>query len=304
MVASKNNATGNRGGEVNRKLLDEIQLALLKGRTWRYLRYVHFRDAIARIANEVETVCVCGAGHGLAELAVAVEFPFLRFTLTDIIAKGYPNYHRTMDLCWRNGVTNMAFSIWDVLRPTERRFDLVASTEMLEHVPDAPRAARNMRDAATRYVYCLVPYADDRTNRNERRRAMVWKENEHFVCGYDAKSLESMFGEAEFVEPTYRHESGLAVRRTLSATSDEDIARNAEGLKRDALADLVGGSGSDSPNDAHLGIKILARANAPRPEKPIIPPKMDLDALVERYFGANADRTQAPGADVAMAAAS
>jgi len=32
--------------------------------------------------------------------AIALAFPHVQFTLTDIIEKGCPNYHRAMDYTW------------------------------------------------------------------------------------------------------------------------------------------------------------------------------------------------------------
>jgi hypothetical protein len=253
--------------------LQIIQQALLRGRTWRYLRYLHFREYLSRVSNEVETVCVCGAGHGLAELACAIEFPHIEFTLTDIIAEGYPNYHRAMSHAWRWGINNMRFSVWNVLHVTDRRFDLVASTEMLEHVPDIPRAVRNMRKAATKYVYCLVPFADDRTNADTAKRQRVWADHKHFVFGFDRKSMESLFGQAEHIAGAYWSDAGLPFRQKLMTMADSDIDSAVEELVRQAVSDLR----DDVPNtlkDA-AGIKILARADTTVQATPLLPPSLE-----------------------------
>jgi hypothetical protein len=253
--------------------IDRVRLALLRGRTWRYLRYIHFRNTISQIAHEIETVCVAGAGHGLAELAVALEFPHLRFTLTDIIAKGYPNYHGTMDLCWRYGVDNMAFSVWNVLQPTSRRFDLICSTEMLEHVPDAPLAARNMKEAAKKYVYCLVPYSDGPTNNNLADRERAWERNEHFVFGYDEVSLSSLFGEPTHIAGTYWADAGLQFRKRLTNATNEEINRDYRELTVLAETDIR----VEVPKSLKeaQGIKILSRADAPTPASPNLPPTLE-----------------------------
>jgi hypothetical protein len=253
--------------------LHAVQKGLLRGRTWRYLRYLHFRDYLARVADEIESVCVCGAGHGLAELACALEFPHITFTLTDIIAPGYPNYHRAMSHAWQWGVDNMRFSIWNVLHHTERRFDLVASTEMIEHVTDVPRSVRNMRNAATKYVYCLAPFADDATNADAAKRNRVWEDHKHFVFGFDQKSLESLFGPAEQVSGAYWSDAGLPFRLKLKDMSDEDIESSVEELAEEAKADLREGVPETLRQAA--GIKILARADAPVPKSPLLPPALD-----------------------------
>lgn len=254
--------------------LPVVQLALLRGRTWRYLRYLHFRDYLSRVSNEVETVCVCGAGHGFAELACALEFPHIKFTLTDIIADGYPNYHRTMVHAWRWGLNNMQFFVWNVLHQTERRFDLVASTEMLEHVPDIPRAVRNMRKAATKYVYCLLPFADDATNADPVKRERVWKDHQHFIFGLDQKSLLSLFGEAEHMAGAYWHDAGLPFRQKLGAMTEAEIESSVEMLANEALCDLRDAVPRSLREAA--GIKILAKADAPLTSNvPLLPPSLE-----------------------------
>lgn len=235
---------------------------MLRNKTWRYLRYLHFRDAVKRVAKEIEHVCVCGAGHGYAELAVAAEFPHITFTLTDTMNSrlGYPNYHYTMDMAWKWGVENLRFSIWNVLESTHRRFDLVASTEMLEHIQDARNAADNMRAAATKYVYCLVPYADKATNANPDRRRYAWEKHEHFVYGFDAETLSSLFPNAVMLAGTYWKDRGRTLRELLDKLNDEEIRARVRELQKLAETDLVNAIPT-SLKDA-LGIKILSRTGA------------------------------------------
>lgn len=240
--------------------LRSLQSILLKRRGWQFLRYLHFRDCLSRISDEVETVCICGAGHGLAELACAIEFPHITFTLTDIISDGYPHYHRTMSYAWQWGLVNMQFSVWNVLHATGRRFDLVASTEVLEHVPDIARAARNMRNAAKKYIYCLVPFADDPTNLNPIKREQAWIGHQHYVFGFDQKALESLFGQAEHLAGAYWKQAGVAFRRELAAMSDAEVESAAEDLLARAIRDLRD-SVPESLGEA-AGIKILAKANS------------------------------------------
>jgi hypothetical protein len=253
--------------------LTRIQTILLQGKTWRYLRYIHFRDYLARVSSEVETVCVVGAGYGYAELACAVEFPHIRFTLTDIIATGYPNYHRTMALAWNWSIENINFSVWNVLQPTERQFDVVASTEMIEHVPNVPRAVQNMRAAALKYVYCLAPFSDDATNADPVKRRHAWQKCEHLVFGFDRKSLESLFGEAIDISGTYWRDAGLPFRQKLTGMRAEEIEANAASLKEEAARDVR--EGVPQRLTEAIGIKILSRANAPIPNVPILPPPLE-----------------------------
>ncbi|MEL6646531.1 MAG: class I SAM-dependent methyltransferase [Pseudomonadota bacterium] len=241
------------------KVIEKTRLILLKNKTWRYLRYLHFREALQYVESEVSSVCICGAGHGYAELALAAEFPHIHFTLTDIVNKehGYPNYHATMDMAWKWGVDNISFSVWNVLEPTHRRFDLVASTEMLEHIEDAQTAAKHMRAAAEKFVYCLVPFADAATNANEQKRKGAWERHEHFVCGYDADEMRAMFPNPVLLTGTYWADTGLAFRMKLNELSPEEIVAQFQTLQHEAEADLSAKIPQRSKEAQ--GIKILSR---------------------------------------------
>jgi hypothetical protein len=240
----------------------KARLTLLRGKTWRYLRYLHFRDAVSRVANDVDSICVCGAGHGYSELAVAAEYPDIEFTLTDIVdtEHGYPNYHATMDMAWKWGIENLKFSVWNVLEPTHRRFDLVASTEMLEHIKDFRTAAANMRQAARKFVYCLVPYADKATNANPAKRNEAWEKHKHHVFGYDAEELSELFPSPMMLAGAYWNGSGGKLREYLSDLDDEAIRRSVSELEQLAATDLV--SAIPTSLEDAIGIKILSRVSA------------------------------------------
>ena len=235
--------------------LAALHLQLLRGKTWRYLRYLHLREYLQRVSGEIRTVCICGAGRGTAEIALAIEFPRLHFTMTDIIAEGYPNYHRAMQFAWRKDIDNVAFSIWDVLQPTKRRFDLVCSTEMLEHIEDDDLAAKNMRTAASRYVYCLAPFADDATNADEAKRKAHWEKNRHYVCGYNPARLEKLFGRPMAIAGAYWADHGGKLRAKLEAMTPEEIAAQSTVLMQEAEADLQ----PSVPTERRqaVGIKVL-----------------------------------------------
>ena len=239
--------------------ISKLRLRLLKSRKWRYLRYLHARESLSAVADEVSSICVCGAGHGIAEVALALEYPHIKFTLTDIINKshGYPNYHGAMQIAWEWNVPNLNFSIWDVLKPAQQRFDMVCSTEMLEHIEDDTAAAANMREAAELYIYCLVPFADKATNENERRSKRAWEQHEHFVCGYDEDRLSALFPDPIHICGAYGPD-GRALRSRLDTLSMEEIQVEQASLEADATNDLV----DSIPQTLHdgLGIRILSRA--------------------------------------------
>lgn len=258
VLTSKPNAPPRVAPSIDKGRLAKTKLILLRGKTSRYLRYLHFRNYLEKVAGEVESVCVCGAGSGFAEVAAAIEFPHINFTLTDVIAGNYPSYHRAMDFAWRCGIDNLSFSVWNVLSPTKRRFDMVASTEMLEHIEDDASAAKNMRDAARKYVYCLVPFAEASRNADPIARKRAWDHCEHHVCGYDAARLQELFGEPVAMAGTYWATRGAAFRAKLQALSQEEIDLQAEALIDEAALDDTGALPSASSRA--VGIKILARA--------------------------------------------
>lgn len=234
------------------------ELSLLQGKTWRYLRYLHFRDYLQRVSKDISTVCVCGSGYGLAEFLLAVEFPHINFTLTDIVDRkhGYPNYFQAMKLCWDHEVNNVDFYVWNVLTPTTRRFDLVASTEMLEHIADDKSAAKNMTLASNRFVYCLVPYADRATNADTARRKRVWEKFEHYVCGYDPEDLTRLFPEPLYMAGAYWHDQGLKWRLEMKDMEADEVTSKRSKLIENAKYDLI----DSLPNSSAdcLGIKVLA----------------------------------------------
>lgn len=235
--------------------LKNLELRLLLGRTQRYLRYLHARDALARVADEVETVCVCGTGHAFAEIALAIEFPHIEFYLTDIIAQGYPNYHHAADLVWKWQIPNVQFHVWNVLQPTPRRFDMIMSTEMLEHIEQDTKAAANMRATATKYVYCLVPYASKRQNANDRLRKKVWENNQHYLVGYDPEMIERMFPEPVMMSGTYWHDICQPLREDLKVMSNDEITASRQTLLERAHMDLR----HEMPEENCSGIKVLSR---------------------------------------------
>jgi hypothetical protein len=211
-----------------------------------------------------------------------MEFPSIHFTLTDIIAGGYPNYHRAMNFAWKNGVNNISSSVWNTLEPTAHRFDLVASTEMLEHIRDAKKAVANMRAASRKYIYCLVPFADAHTNANLKLREKVWEQNEHFVYGYDVDAMRDLFGKSGKVRSAYTP-VGVAFRERLSKMSDTEIAQDFDELCRAANADIVNSGKPPSTLKDALGIRILAEVIDEVAQNPRLP--FTLERLRERLTG-------------------
>jgi len=239
---------------------NKVRLRLLQGKSWRYLRYLHLRDCLKSIINEVQSVCICGAGHGIAEVALALEFPEVKFMLTDYVSDNYPNYHGAMNICWEWNVQNVEFSVWNVLNapPLKRSYDLVCSTEVLEHIKEPDLASYNMQRLSSKYIYCLVPYSTVEVNSSIKMRKKAFERHEHQVCGFDEKLLRQLFGEPTILSGVYWQDAGLLLRQTLQGMSSKAIEENMGELISLAEEDLR--MGIPCGDDA-MGIKILARTD-------------------------------------------
>ena len=251
---------GNQIQILHHRLSEKLHRRLLLGRTWRYLRYLHLRDALQKIQNDVESVLVCGAGHGFAELLLAIEFENIKFYLTDIHTKdgSYPNFFDSMKLSWSYQVTNIQFSIFDVLEPCSMRFDLVCSTEVLEHIENDQLAAANMRKCANKFIYALVPFATDSDNCDSKLIEKAWESHRHYRVGYTESELSKMFPSPTFIAGTYYSDAGLILRGTLNSLSDKEIIERQANLCELAVSDLK--NLPPTPLGGHQGIKILSPA--------------------------------------------
>src|SRR4029453_16490620 len=97
--------------------MDVVRLELLRGKTWRYLRYLHLREGLLA-AQDCRSVLSIGCGRGLAELALAIEFPQVSFHLTDIEGEKTPHYGAAQNHVRRWKLGNVTFGVCDILQPT------------------------------------------------------------------------------------------------------------------------------------------------------------------------------------------
>lgn len=236
--------------------IKQLQTNLLKARGFAYLRYLHLYEFVAANAAEIKTVGICGAGRGISELAIALEFPNIEFLLTDVVYEGNPrrpNYFWVMELVTRWQVPNVRFGIWDLLKPPPGRFDVVASSEVLEHIEHASLALHNKAKAARRLVYALTPFATAQQNSDPEKRKAVFAQHEHYVCGYDADFFKSA-GICRLVSGTYWKSHGVAFRTKLSQLSDTDIDGRFDELISEAKGDLALNDPASRPC---MGIKAI-----------------------------------------------
>ena len=228
---------GDGSSDKRDKYLGEVMKRLLLGRRWRYLRYLHLREGFL-FAKGVESVLSIGSGHGYSELALALEFPHVHFHLTDIETDKSPYYGPTQNLVKTWGVNNVTFGVHDILKPTTQRFDLVTSIEVLEHIENDSLAAAQMRAAANRYVFVLVPFGDKAANADAKLRQRVMENHEHFRVGYDAEDLRALFPSVVTIRGCYWKGRGQEFRKRLYDMTDDQVRDSIEDLQGEALGDI------------------------------------------------------------------
>jgi SAM-dependent methyltransferase len=221
-----------------KKQLIKLQDILLKKRTWRFLRYIHTRAAMAQLSG-VNNVLVVGAGYGFAEIALAIEFPNIHFLLTDWSGSTH-DFRQAKQICDAYSLQNVGFDTLDILSPhlPPSSFDLVLSVEVLEHISDDTRAARNISKLSKKNIFTLVSYGSAEQNSAPEYRRKAYKAHEHFRVGYDASSLNTLFPGEGITTGCYWHEFGGTFRSQLNALSDAEIIEQRSSLARSARADL------------------------------------------------------------------
>jgi hypothetical protein len=218
--------------------LQEMRIRLLQQKTWRYLRYVHTREAF-RLTEGAKTVLTVGAGTGLAELALALEYPDVDFHLTDIVTEKTPNYQGAQHLAKKWNVGNISFGVLDILDAPAETADLVTSTEVLEHIAEDEVAAANICARSRQYVFTLVPFATGSDHEDSERRQRAWQSHGHYRIGYDSADLIRLFGQPVAIRGCYWKPSAREFRETLTGMSVEEIARNSNRLMDWAHRDIV-----------------------------------------------------------------
>lgn len=247
---------GPPGEPPNAERIELMKRRLVLKRRWAYLRYIHAREALLR-AEGVESVLVIGSGHGYAEVTLALEFPGIHFHLTDIESATTPNYHNARKFAEEWGLSNVTFGLRDILSPEPGRYDMVSSVEVLEHIENDALAAAEMRAAANKYVFALVPFADKATNADQARRERLFKSHGHHVVGYDEEDLRGLFPDVVAMRGCYWKERGGAHRKRLYRMSNKEVSADMAGLRSEAHRDLVNAVPRVYPEAQ--GIWVLAR---------------------------------------------
>ena len=245
--------------------LAKTRTTLLVEKRWRYLRYLHFREALILVQDDVDNVLAIGVGKALSELALAVEFPDIDFYLTDIESTTTPSWGFVQHAVEEWHLDNVHLSTLDVTVHPTICADLVCSTEVLEHIEYPQEAAKNMHLAARKYIYCLVPFADLSFNENPIRRQRVLESHGHFVCGFDSGTLTRLFPDPIEIRGCYWLEYGQEFRSKLDKLGGEAIRANSESLAIEAARDVTLGKTPSLRSEA-AGIWILARTSRIAPQ--------------------------------------
>lgn len=127
--------------------LEKITVLLLQQRRWRYLNYVHLRNAITA-SGDLESVLVVGADRGLGAIALAVEFPLIRFHLADHQGNA-DAFCKAREIVAEWRLENVLFQGGGVSQiENTRKFDLVALADILHRAEHPEILVRSVRDAA------------------------------------------------------------------------------------------------------------------------------------------------------------
>jgi SAM-dependent methyltransferase len=243
--------------DVTRRRLDEIRRRLVFFRSWNLFRYLHLRQAFLETSG-VDSVLSVGCGRGLAELALAVEFPDVQIQLTEVDSDALAMTRPVSELAEAWKLENLTFGIQDVLEPLQNRADLVCAVDVLSQVEDDVLAASHLRAASDGYVFCLVPFATGAAQADERLRSRAWEKRRSYRVGYSEDDLRALFPGQSIVRGCFWSHSGARVQATMAALDEAALLPRTAELCEAAECDLE--KRVPRRHREALGIWILARS--------------------------------------------
>ena len=226
---------------LQKRYLNKVQLQLMVRKRWAYLRYIQIREGLTEVlktAGEIKSFLSVGCGSGLTEVALALEFPEIKFHLTDIDTNTKIQQRLGVRMATEWAISNVSFGTYDTLTPSPESYDLVASIEVLEHIESHKIAAINMRAASRKYVFALVPFATPETNMNPKMRESVWRNHQHYRVGYNADSIQEIFPDITILRGCYWDDAGIKLRQQLEHLCDEEIRASFPYLAQLAKTDI------------------------------------------------------------------
>ena len=227
---------------IKNRRFSRIGSLMLQRKTWNLLRYIHAREAIQWIIKsnygKLENVLVIGCGVGLAEISLALEFPDIQFTLTDW---GEAKHTTEVAKMFQKkfNIKNVSWSTMDILNPSfEKKYDLVYSIEVLEHIQNDKLAAENMAKLSRNYIFCLIPFAEEAKNQSPSERKRIFELTEHYLVGYNPLRLFNLFPNIVTLRGCYWKE-GLNFRRKITNLSLEELDKNHLKFYEEAQSDVL-----------------------------------------------------------------
>lgn len=245
---------------LQKRYLHKVQVQLMVRKKWAYLRYIQIREGLIealKTAGEINSFLSVGCGSGLTEVALALEFPEIKFHLTDIDTNTKIQQRLGVRMTTEWAIPNVRFGTYDTLTPSPESYDLVASIEVLEHIEADKIAAINMRAASRKYVFALVPFATHETNMNPKTRESVWKNHQHYRVGYNSDSIQEIFPNITILRGCYWDDAGIKLRQKLEHLSDEEIRASFPHLAELAKTDIR--NSIPSPDRKCYGMWLLSK---------------------------------------------
>lgn len=228
--------------QIKTKYLNKVKIQLLNRKKWGYLRYLHLKEGLkVALKNDVNisSFLSVGCGTGLAEVAIALEFPEIQFTITDVGRINSLEKRLGIRMIKEWSISNIKYGIYDVLTPSRDCYDFVASVEVLEHIKNDVLASQIMCQTASKYVFALIPFATEKQNLDPSLKNIVWRDHEHYRVGYNYNSLLNLFPGTIIVRGCYWENFGVKFREKLDNLSNEEIKFSALELMEIAEHDLL-----------------------------------------------------------------
>ena len=217
-----------------------------------------FDDVSAR--NPVRSMLTAGCGEGYSELFLALRHPEVEFTLTDVNAERVGLAARNVGAA---RIANVECRVLDLTsEPDGQKFDLVTSTEVLEHIGADDRAARHLLSLAAGHVWSLVPFCTESELSDERARRRAWERHEHHRPGYTFASLRQLFAQSQLIweRNCYIQPEAQQLRDEMRDNSDDELWRHRRAWVDAAVRDI---DAAHRPDATAAGIEILTQAATP-----------------------------------------
>lgn len=244
-----------------RRYLKKVQLQLMLRKKWSYLRYLYLRKGFQEaltMEGDIKSFVSVGCGSGLAEIALALEFPTTQFHLTDIGNLKDLRNKLGIRMAQEWQISNVTFDVFNVLSKPSKTYDFVASVEVLEHIEDDKKAANNMVKMSENYVFSLVPFASLEENLDPKLKETVFRNHQHYRVGYNLASLSNLFPGSSIIKNCYFQKEGFQFRQKLDVLTNREIEDSLHKLQEMAERDLSDKNSQD-PDNKNYGIWILAK---------------------------------------------